>query len=173
MDDDKLLAELNRSGDSGIEAAMSMYGGCVKAVVSRVLYFSRSDMEECIADTFIALWKNRRKLKKVNLKAWLTVTARNTAIDRYRKLKRNTDIPMDDALAADAFSDKDDGIGSLILNLKNPDKEIFIRKYYFLETPAEIASATGLSESDVNTRLSRGRKKIKNIMIKQGGLYEY
>lgn len=173
MDDEELLEKLNRSGDAGIACALSLYGGTVKSVISRVLYFSPSDAEECMADTFVALWKNRRKLKKVRLRAWLIVTARNLAIDRYRKLKRNTDVPMDHRVTAECLPEKDDEISSLVLSLPDPDKEIFIRKYYFLETSAEIASVTGLTESDVNTRLSRGRRKIKSFIIKQGGLYEY
>lgn len=173
LEDEKLLMLLNRDGDAGIKSAIEMYGGAVKAVVKRVLYFSQPDAEECIADTFIALWKNRRKLKNVNLRAWLIVAARNAAIDRYRKLSRNHDTVIDENLPSEDFIDKDDEISSLILKLPHSDKEIFIRKYYFLETSAEIARITGLTESDVNTRLSRGRSKIKNIIIKQGGLYEY
>ncbi len=173
MEDEKILTLLNKDAEKGIESAIGAYGGAVKAVVVRVLYKNREDAEECIADTFLSLWKNRRKLKNVNLRAWLIVTGRNTAIDRYRKLKRNTDVEIDENIAADSHREDDKEISEIMDALPYPDKEIFIRKYYFLETSAEIALATGLTESDVNTRLSRGRKKIKINLTREGGLYDY
>ena len=44
------------------------------------------DVEECMADVFVALWKNARRLCQSGapVKAWLVVTARNTGINRLR-----------------------------------------------------------------------------------------
>ena len=63
-------------------------------------------------------------------------------------------------------------IGVLIDSMLPPDREIFIRKYYFLETAAEIAQATGRSTDDINARLSRGRKKLRE-QIGKGGQHRY
>ena len=105
------------------------------------------------------------------MRAWLIVTARSTAIDRWRKLSREEAIPLPEA-TDDTMLLSEEKIGTLIDSMLPPDREIFIRKYYFLETAAEIAQATGRSTDDINTRLSRGRKKIREQILK-GGSHRY
>ena len=49
-----------------------------------------------------------------------------------------------------------------------PDREIFLRKYYLLETSKEIAAALDMSEGAVNTRLSRGRERLRRQLQQKG-----
>ncbi|MCI5652348.1 MAG: hypothetical protein MR295_08985, partial [Ruminococcus bromii] len=63
-------------------------------------------------------------------------------------------------------------ICELIDTMPPPDREIFIRKYYFLETAAEIAAAMGRTPDDVNARLSRGRKKLRAQLLEGGKHFE-
>lgn len=171
MEDKELLRMLHRDGECGLQAALELYGGTVKTIVNRVLYAFPQDAEECMADTFLKLWKHRNRLKNTPLRAWLIVTARNTAIDRWRKLSREETLPLPETLEGDSGF-PEDKLGALIDELPPPDREIFIRKYYFLETAAEIAAATGRSVDDVNARLSRRRKKMREQLLK-GGHHHY
>lgn len=82
MDDRDLLRLLQKDGDRGLEAALDLYGGLVKTIVSRVLYNFPQDAEECVSDVFLKLWKNRRRLRGAPLRAWLIVAARNAAMGR-------------------------------------------------------------------------------------------
>ncbi len=168
MDDKTLLRLLRRDGDAGLAAALELYGGAVKRVVDRVLYDCPEDAEEIAADVFFRLWLHRRKLKNTPLRPWLLVTARNAAIDRLRKLLRSRTVPLTDELA-EVLAAPDERQGAEILDALLPaDREIFLRKYFYLETSAEIAAATGRTENDVNVRLSRGRKKLKESVLKEG-----
>lgn len=171
MDDKELLRLISRDGERGLQAALQLYGSTVKTIVNRVLYRFPQDAEECTADVFLKLWNHRRKLGGVPVRAWLIVTARSTAIDRWRKLSREEAIPLPEA-TDDTMLLSEEKIGTLIDSMLPPDREIFIRKYYFLETAAEIAQATGRSTDDINTRLSRGRKKIREQILK-GGSHRY
>lgn len=171
MEDKELFRLLNRDGERGLQAALELYGNTVKTVIDRVLFRFPQDAEECTADTFLKLWKNRHKLKSTPIRAWLIVTARSTAIDRYRKLSREKVVPIPDSID-DSILLSEEKIGSLIDNMIPPDREIFIRKYYFLETAQEIAVATNRSVDDINTRLSRGRKRLREEITK-GGKHRY
>lgn len=167
MEDKELLRLLQRDAERGLEAALDEYGSLVKTIVSRVLYDFPQDAEECISDVFLRLWKNRKKLGATPVRAWLIITARNAAIDRWRKVHKTEDVPLgDDVYAAPELPEEK--IGPLIGEMTQPDKDIFIRKYYLLETSAEIAQATGRTEDDINTRLSRGRKRLKDKILKGG-----
>ena len=171
MEDKELLRLINRDGERGLQAALELYGNTVKTVIDRVLFRFPQDAEECAADTFLKLWKNRHKLRNTPIRAWLIVAARNTAIDRYRKLSREEVIPMPDS-TDDTILLSEEKIGTLIDSMIPPDREIFIRKYYFLETAQEIAAATNRSVDDINARLSRGRKRLREELIK-GGNHRY
>ena len=54
-----------------------------------------------------------------------------------------------------------ENIAELVAALPQPDREIFLRRYYLLETSRSIAAVLGMSEHAVNVRLSRGRAKLK------------
>ena len=54
-------------------------------------------------------------------------------------------------------------------SLPSPDREIFLRKYYLLETSKEIAEALSLTEGNVNVRLSVAREKLKRQLLQKGG----
>ena len=52
-------------------------------------------------------------------------------------------------------------------SLKEEDKSIFIKKYLFEESVEKIANDLGLSKDVVYKRLSRGKEKIKNYLMKK------
>ena len=55
MEDKELLRLLQKDSERGLEAALDLYGGLVKTIVSRVLYDFPQDAEECVADVFLRL----------------------------------------------------------------------------------------------------------------------
>jgi len=57
-------------------------------------------------------------------------------------------------------------------SLPGPDREIFLRHYYYAQTVQEIARQMGLNESTIKTKLRRGRMKLKDILTREGFLRE-
>jgi len=182
--DDKQLIKLIRSDPSeGLKEAISAYGGLIKAVVMRILK-DPQEVEECVADTFISLWKNIFTLKKAgSLKAYLLCIARNNAIDRYRKLKKKDTIPVDviDGFEPIVHDDVEllviknefmDELQKLIMKMPEPNREIFIRKHFMFEPVKEIAERLNLNEVQVKDRLYRSRKQIRSSFEKKGINYE-
>lgn len=56
-------------------------------------------------------------------------------------------------------------IQGLVLDLDEPDRTIFLRRYYLLEPAREIARRLHMTEHNVNVRLSRGRTKLRRQFI--------
>ena len=83
-----LLCFWQNDPEKGIMELQKTYGGLVFHLVSRILPQNPQDAEEVAADVLVAAWKQAEKLQKeqIPLAAWLTVTARNRAIDRWRTL---------------------------------------------------------------------------------------
>ena len=175
MDDRELLAALRTQPEEGLWALTQKYGALITAVVRRILPNDEQDAEECAADVLVAAWQNAPKLqrKKRPLRAWLCVTARNTAIDRWRALRpRQGDCELNEELAADWVlephtTSAEDLIGQLLTELPEPDREIFLRRYYYLESCREIGQRLNMQEHTVTVRLSRGREKLRKQFLER------
>lgn len=170
--DMQLLFLLANDPQTGVPALLDAYGAIINRIVSRILYQSPRDAEECISDVLLAAWQNGSVLQKEHrpLKGWLCVTARNKAINRWHSLRRKQTVALNEELASDWMlephtTSAEDLIEALVNTLQPPDKEIFTRRYYLLETSREIGQELGLEENAVNVRLSRGRARLKQQFL--------
>ena len=111
------------------------------------------------------------------LRPWLAVAARNRGIDCYNALRRREAVTLDDGLAETlgelaefdrATTEAADLVGALVAAMTPPDRDIFLRKYYLLQSGKEIAAALGMSVESVNTRLSRGRDRLRRELTAKG-----
>ena len=56
------------------------------------------------------------------------------------------------------------------MDLPREQKNVFLRRYFFLDPIAEIAADFGFSESKVHSMLHRIRGKLKTSLQKEGYL---
>ena len=79
VEDDRIISILKASPTDGLQAAIERYGPLVKAAVIRILGAQHPDIEECISDTFIKLWKRTKANGQPhrNLKSYIAAIARN------------------------------------------------------------------------------------------------
>lgn len=77
-------------------------------------------------------------------------------------------IPSSDTPEKD-FLNKESSrlIRTAVHNMKEPDREIFIRHYYYLQTAAEIGRAMDMKPGTVRIHLMRGRAFLKQILEKE------
>ena len=156
MDDQTLIRLLRQDPDAGLRAAMQSYAPLVKAVIGRILPRDPREAEEAVADVFVALWRQAPALARENT-----------------PLRPSLDDGLADAIADLAEFDRmsagpQDLVGALVAAMEPPDRDIFLRKYYLLESSRQIAAALGMSESAVNTRLSRGRDRLRRALLAKG-----
>ena len=104
-----LVREIVQDPETGLRWAMRDYAGpdpalpraLLRGVLRRILPGHERDVEECMADVFVALWRHAQDLceREIPVRAWLIVTARNTGINRYRALRRREELPLTEELA--------------------------------------------------------------------------
>ena len=168
-----------RSGDpAGLEALMGRYLPYVSAVVWNILRQSmpREDGEEVVSDVFLAAWDQPGDLRPGSVKAWLGAVARNKAKNRLRQAGR--DLPLEEDALEIPGPDDPPGeyeraverqlVRQAVDSLPGPDREVFLRHYYYAQTVAEIADRMDLNLSTVKTKLRRGRMRLKEILTKEG-----
>ncbi len=132
------------------------------------------DMEECVADVFIDLWEHPQKYdeSRGSLKAWLSVIARNKAIDRYRQKTKIQTIPLEETVLAQMGVEPEmenrEELQEALAELTEEEREILLRRYVYQQKPKEMAVALGLSVKQIENRLYRIKAKMRKQMEQEG-----
>lgn len=175
------IEELRRKNPRALDYIIDEYGSVIKGITVKVLSVLGDEglVEECIADVFLLIWQNSYKYdeKKGSFKSWIGAITKFKAIDYYRKYSKSIhkDIIEDDLSTGLGTEEiyiskiETEGLISIIEGLDEPDRTIFTMKYLLGETTKKISEVVKLSISAVNTRISRGREKIKKSYYKEVG----
>ena len=177
MKEELILRKLKRGDPTGLEDLMERYIPYVSAVVWNVLRYSMEagDAEEVVSDVFLAAWEQADDLKPGAVKAWLGSVARHKAINKLRQKRQ--DLPLEDdvlELPADgpegAMERREEAklVRLAVDSLGEPDREVFLRHYYYAQTVREISESMDLKESTIKTKLRRGRARLKEILTRWG-----
>lgn len=180
MNDEKLIKLIKRNTSAGLSAAIEQYGSLVKTVVVRIVgYENQQDVEECVSDVFVELWKSidNYNSEKGLLKNYIISIARHVGINTFRrKLNRQELIPLEedilnvdvDLTNAVSRTINKNIIKETIDSLPHPDKDIFIRRYFLFESVKEIAALLELTPKAVENRLYRGKDKLREELLNKG-----
>ena len=187
MNDKKLILLIRNNPETGIKLTVDLYGGFIKAVCNNVLRGYRSeDIEEAWSDTLVNLWKSADKFdpdKGASLRTYIGTVARNAAIDIRRKRKAvDFEIISDDTLVDVSVDIEDDYakkqnreiVHEVIESMGEPDKTVFLLRYFHYMSVKEVAVKTGLSPKKVENILYRRKTDLKDELEERGILkYEY
>ncbi len=120
--------------------------------------------EDLTAATFEKAWRARDGYRsdRASLETWLLVIARNVARDHFRREARRRALEralrlsalQEDRLERAAHRQKAE-VALLLDGLEPGDKDLLALKYGAGLTNREIAQLTGMSETNVGTRLHR------------------
>lgn len=182
MREEAILRKMRAGDPSGLEALMDRYIPYVSAVVWNILRGAMppEDGEEVVSDVFLAAWEQAADLEPGHVKGWLGAVARNKAKNRLRQAGRT--LPLeDDALelpgpgdpAGDLERSEERAlVRQAVESLPTPDREVFLRYYYYTQTVKEIAIQMGLKEPTIKTKLRRGRLRLKELLTREGLVHE-
>ena len=184
MEDKEIIDLFYARSEQAISSLANKYGRLVRQLANNILH-DDLDSEECENDTYLACWNSMPPQYPAVLISYVCRIARNTAISIYRSkaaFKRNShyDVALDElaeclAAAEDAESHlqtKELGlaINRFLKELKAEDRIIFLRRYWFSDSPCQIAQLLGCTENKVSVRLVRLRNKLRCYLEKEGML---
>lgn len=134
----------------------------------------------------IHIWKlgneYHRAIQRIIFFAFLARIIRTISIDRYRKetsLKRNCNIvelskELDNCIPAiDSVESEIEAkllgemVSRFLYTLSDEKQIMFVRRYFYMESIAEIAKHLSITESKVKTSLFRVRGKLKIYLEKE------
>ncbi|MBD5460477.1 MAG: sigma-70 family RNA polymerase sigma factor, partial [Lachnospiraceae bacterium] len=118
--------------------------------------------------------------EKAKLSSWLSLVARSKAVDRYRRIIKRREIPLDEILVQNlgyakitASDEQAESLRFCMEMLDAKEKELIIRRYYLEQKPAEIAVALDMPKKQVENRLYYVRQKLRKMMTRQEGDQSY
>lgn len=176
-EEERFLISLKRRRRGSLERAIDLYTPYVTVVVYNVIgaVMSKEDIEEVVSDVFISLWKNAENLdiQKGCIRTYLGAAARNCAKNKlrqahtYDELDENIISSGSEPYESVEAQEQRAMLLGLINELGEPDSEIFLRYYYYDERISRISAAMGIGSSTIKTKLARGRKKMKEMLIRR------
>ena len=183
MEDQQIITLLWQRSEEAIAALNEKFGSRLQHL-SRNILSSDADAQECVNDTYLALWNAIPPQRPEPLAPFVLRLCKNLAISRLRAItaqKRSgyevaleelSDIigsnTLDDALSAQVLGQ---AINRFLGTLNAKDRVIFLRRHWYGDSVQAIAKQMRLSESNISVRLHRTRNKLKSYLI-QEGLYE-
>lgn len=170
--EEQLVALLREDRDAGLALLQSCYGNLVRYVVRGVLR-TPEDVEECVSDVYLQVWSKFGQYdpSKGRLSTWLTAVARNIALNR-RNRRGVEAVPLEEHLTDPAPTPEEEvlrqeragRLRTALQSLEPKDRQLFYRKYYYLQSTAQIAAECGMSERAVEGRLYRLRQKLRRTL---------
>lgn len=180
MTEEKLIIDLRGGKTSALDRIVTKYTPYVSAVIRRIIGNRAEDCRELTADVFIALWENRDKLESGSLTAYLAAIARNKAFGLLRRVRDDLSLEEDFIVISEPNLDPEAetesrDMGRLIaeaLNvLEKPQRELFIRHYYYGDTIKDAAEAMNINLSTAKSWIYRGKEVLRGYLEKYGAEY--
>lgn len=180
MKDSEIIALYFARDEKAIDESDRKYGTLCRSIADRILE-SVEDTEECVSDTWLRAWNVIPPEHPQRLDAFFAKITRNLALDRWRsshtkkKGGGNAELCLSE-LESTLTSSADpadrlllrDLLNRFLRELKPDTREIFLLRYWYFCTNAEIAGRTGKSLAAVKISLHRTREELRKYLEKEG-----
>lgn len=143
MHEQDMIALLQQHDERGMDALLLHCGPLMRYIIAPIVP-NALDREECLSEASLRVWNKIAQFDAArgSWSAWLTAVTRNTALNFQRS------AALHNALA----------------RLGQNDRALFYRKYYYLQSTAQIAAELGMTERAVEGRLYRLKKRLRTML---------
>ncbi len=183
MDDNQIVELYWQRNECAISETAAKYGAyCMK--ISQNILADRADSEENVNDAYLHAWNAMPPQRPAFLSAFLGKLTRNLALNRLKARtahKRLGDVfsvsldelsdcapplpaPEDEAAAAELGR----AISAFLRTQTEEVRAMFILRYFYCGSIAELSERFHCGESRVKTTLLRTRARLKQHLVKEG-----
>ncbi len=182
MTDTEIIDLFFARSEQAIAALSQQYGRLLRHTADNILG-SPEDAEECVNDSYLAVWNTVPPKRPDPLPAYCLRIVRNLSLSLLRRRgaqKRDSayDCALDElseTLAGpESVEDACDArllgacIDRFLDTLEVEDRVLFVRRYWFGDSVRELAAMLGCGENRLSVRLFRLRGRLKETLIKEG-----
>lgn len=183
MQDEKIVELYWNRDESAIRETQEKYENYLYKIAYNILS-DKEDSNESVNDTYLAAWNSMPPHKPNVLSTYLGKLTRRISIDIFRKrnrIKRQASEyalslnELEECLSDDNSPEKDyeaqilgEAINTFLRTLSADARNVFIGRYYFLDSVKDVANYCGISESKAKTLLHRTRNSLREYLEKEG-----
>ncbi len=181
MDDKAIIAGLTARIEDTLHILSQRFGRSLQHLALNILGNPR-DAEECVNDTYLALWNAIPPAKPDPLAGYVMRTGRNLALKKLRQnsaQKRDSryDLSLDELAGALSGGTPEEiveaqelgrAIDQFLDTLNKENRILFLRRYWFGDSVQTIAKNRSMTVNSVSVRLNRIRSKLRTYLIKEG-----
>ena len=182
MEDTEIIALYFARSEAAIAETDRKYGHYCYSI-SRNILNNPEDAEETVSDTYLAAWNAMPPQRPPVLVSFLGRLTRHLSIDRWRSGRAEKRGGGELPLAIEELGEcigsgkspellcEEKELGSAIRDflraLPKMERQVFLCRYFYLDSIAAIAAFTGFSPSKVKSMLHRTRKKLAAHLRKE------
>ncbi|MBO5221149.1 MAG: sigma-70 family RNA polymerase sigma factor [Clostridia bacterium] len=183
MDDCRIIELYNARDEEALSASAEKYGRYCYSVAQNILS-DRQDCEECVNDTWFNAWNAIPPQQPRSLKLFFARITRNLSFNRFKasqRLKRgggeicsvmeeigeflSDGTRVEDSLEEEILLQL---IHVFLRSLPRRECDMFVRRYFYVDTTKILAVRYGMGEDAVLRSLSRTRQKLKRYLEEEG-----
>ena len=170
-----MIALLQQHDERGMDALLLHCGPLMRYIIAPILP-DPQDREECLSEVSMRVWSRIAQFDPArgSWNAWLTAITRNTARNFQRSAQHHSSVqsipegtPAPGASPEEAILQAERS-AALHDALAQNDRALFYRKYYYLQSTAQIASELGMTARAVEGRLYRLKKQLRRMLGGEG-----
>lgn len=183
MEDEKIIALYWGRNENAIKETKTKYGRYCHTIANNILH-SHEDAEECENDTYFDAWNTIPPHIPLHLSVFLGTITRRIALDKWRKKSADKRgggetiislgeleecVPDRKTIDEEIETQHLANILSYFLReLAESECNIFIRRYFYFDSIAQIAERYGFTQSKIKMTLMRTREKLRIYLEKEG-----
>ena len=181
MTDAQIIELYWSRNEDAIRETDVVYGRKLHTLADRIVQ-NYEDAQECVSDTYLKTWDTIPPQRPSYFFAYIAKICRNFALgvlDWKSAAKRKGEVvaltqEMESCIPDPAHARRLEGeelgevLNRFLETLTYESRVIFLRRYWYLDTVAEIADRCGITQSKVKTQLHRTRAKLHAFLTKEG-----
>ena len=183
MEDARIIDLYWQRDESAISETAAKYGKYLHSISYGILR-NEEDAEECVSDTYAGAWQAMPPHRPSVLSAFLGKITRRISISLWRKRSAEKRGGGETALALDELEECVSGEGdaeseaerrelqeklnAFLRALPLTERQVFLRRYWFMDPVADIAARFACSESRIKSMVYRTRKKLRAMLEEEG-----
>jgi RNA polymerase sigma-70 factor (ECF subfamily) len=182
MEDKQIVDLYWQRNECAIEETDKKYGRYCHYIAYQILA-DDEDAKEIVNDTYLKTWNTIPPNRPDPLKPYVGTISRQLALNRYEAQhtqKRGGQVvlaldelsecipnPSSDADIGESVA-LSDALTRFLWTLPERTRHMFVRRYFYMSTVAEIARDFSMKESNVTMHLLRARKRLAQFLKKEG-----
>ncbi len=181
MKEKEIIDLILSKNERGMSELLTHYGPLMRYIIAPILPGSQ-DREDCLSEVAMQVWEKVSKYdpERGSWSAWLTAVTRNHALNfkRYNAVHNTGEEISQNIASADPSPEeqiitkqRQEALSRALLKLSTNDRNIFYRKYYYMQSTAQIALEMSMTERAVEGKLYRIKKKLRKMLGGEG--YEH